>query len=179
MDKRVLIAGIVAGLAEYYDKTLSPSQLAMYSDDLSELEPQALALAVKRYRTDPKNDRFPLPARLKSMVQVQFDPDSEAAEAVSRIMAAIGRIGPYRESDARAAVGELGWAVVTQEGGWAHVCTLVTNENIGTLRAQWKTLAKVKYERARAGLTEAPSLPDAQDNVAQIRGLLRLPEMPK
>ena len=67
MKHREQISRIVAGLAEYYDKHLSVSQLAMYVEDLAGMDLERLAQAVREYRADPKNDRFPLPAKLRAL----------------------------------------------------------------------------------------------------------------
>lgn len=58
------ISRIITGLAEYYDKNLSPSQIKMYVEDLSHLSPDTLAIAVRAYRMNPDNVFFPLPAKL-------------------------------------------------------------------------------------------------------------------
>lgn len=63
-SNREQIAEIVGKLAEYYDKNLSRSQVAMYVEDLISLQPEQLVVAVQRYRRNPQNVFFPLPAKL-------------------------------------------------------------------------------------------------------------------
>lgn len=63
------IAQQVLGLAEYYDKTLSPGQIEMFVDDLEGIDFEQLKIAAKRYRTDPANVFFPLPAKLIALVE--------------------------------------------------------------------------------------------------------------
>jgi hypothetical protein len=143
VDRRAEISQIVIGLAEYYDKQLSVSQLAMYVEDLIDLSPKDLVDAVCRYRRDSKNERFPLPSKLRAALpQGGGDPESEAASIASRIAGAVSRIGPYQVPLAKSYIGELGWAVVKSEGGWEEVCQSYTYENQGTLKAQWRNLAK-------------------------------------
>jgi hypothetical protein len=63
------IAKTIGALAEYYDKKLTALQIAMYVEDLSALTPEQLNLAVKKYRTDPANVFFPLPAKLIALAE--------------------------------------------------------------------------------------------------------------
>lgn len=58
------ITKIVLAFAEYYDKTLSETQIQMFVEDLMGLSPDQLKMAVKKYRMDPANVFFPLPAKL-------------------------------------------------------------------------------------------------------------------
>lgn len=155
------MATIVIGLAEYYDKELSPAQVAMYVHDLKELDPQELFQAVIRYRNDPKNDRFPLPAKLKAMLIFPDSDDDQARDAASRIIAAISKFGPYQPKQAMEYMGELGWLVVQRQGGWLSVNETLTFQNQGILQAQWRDLALSLMKRSRLGLANrAPSLPE-------------------
>lgn len=157
------IAKIVIGLAEYYDKVPTAAQIEMYVQDLSSLTPQELIEAVKRYRNDPKNDRFPLPAKLKAMVKPPELDEDLAKEAAARIVGAVAKIGPYETERAKAYIGELGWEVVVRQGGWESVCIALDYHNQGTLQAQWRELALSLIRRTRIGLVEKPPmLPKAE-----------------
>lgn len=179
MDNRAAISQIITGLAEYYDKQLSVTQLAMYVEDLLDVEPSKLLAAVREYRRDGRNVFFPLPAKLKALAYPESDPEAEAVEAVSRIVQAVANIGPYRTEDARSFVGELGWLVVTRDGGWQNVCQNLTEENMGTLKAQWRQLAIAQHKRAKAGLVDAPALPTPQTGglIDMTKLLPRMPGM--
>ena len=65
---RAEIAQQIIGLAEYYDKTLSKNQIQMFVEDLENVDFEQLKFAIKKYRTDPKNVFFPLPAALLGLV---------------------------------------------------------------------------------------------------------------
>lgn len=146
MNKQAEIMKLVAALGEYYDKPLTPGQVAMYSQDLMVLEPEQLAQAINTYRNDPRNDRFPLPVKLKAMVGLAINPEDEAIQIAGRILSAIASIGPYRGQDAREAIGEIGWQVVQAEGGWQTICEIQTDD-IPIRKAQWRNLAKTFCER--------------------------------
>lgn len=146
MNKLAEIMKLVAALGEYYDKALTPGQVAMYSQDLMELEPAQLAQAIISYRNDPRNDRFPLPVKLKSMIGVAVNPEDEAIQIAGRILAAIASVGPYQGQLARESIGEVGWQVVQMEGGWQTICEIQTDD-IPIRKAQWRNLAKSLFER--------------------------------
>jgi hypothetical protein len=162
---------LVAALGEYYDKALTSTQIAAYTEDLMCLEPEDLAKAIVLYRNDPRHDRFPLPVKLKSMVGQSLNPEDEAILISGRILAAISRIGPYDSARARAAIGEVGWQVVECEGGWETLCEIQTDD-IPTRKAQWRNLAKSFLESPRQ---RSQGLTQIGENTIR----LSLPEMPK
>lgn len=168
MNPKLDIARIVIGLAEYYDKKLTPTQLDMYAEDLMELGASKLVQAVRLYRNDGRNDKFPLPSKLKAMVELQ--PDQQARDAVARIMTAISRIGPYQNAVAREFIGDLGWSVVTLQGGWEEVVKGVKDDNKGILNAQWRELAISLIKKNQLGLMdEKPGLEFKHSNPGQLK----------
>ncbi len=178
MNQRIEIGKLVIGLAEYYEKQLTTSQLDMYVDDLMEISPVELLQAIRAYRRDPKNVFFPKPAQLIASIR---QPDEQRArDAVARILTAISRIGIYRMNDAQAYVGELGWEVVRLQGGWEEVCKSITDENKAILQAQWRELAVSLINKERLGLTgEAPTLQfkPKTSSLESLSGMIQLPEV--
>jgi hypothetical protein len=176
--KRIQIAKLVAALGEYYDKPLTATQIAAYTEDLVDLEPEALSRAILAYRRDPKNDRFPLPAKLKELACPSMDPETNAVVAADLIVSSISKYGPDRGEDARKAIGELGWAVVQNNGGWDEVCRSIRSyEELPTMRAQLRNSAKAIQIRARAGVNHAPVL-QGPTGAPQIDVAKLLSEMP-
>lgn len=160
MTHRHKIATLVTGLAEYYNKTLTAGQIEMYVEDLISLSPEELHTAVRDYRRRPENKWFPLPAELIGLVRPDVSPEQNAIDAVSRIVESVSKFGPYRTVDAKSNIGELGWKVVQRDGGWINVCQNLTEDNLGTTRAQWREMAKSISARAHAGvLDSAPEIP--------------------
>ena len=177
MSLRTDIATIVMGLAEYYEKTLTDTQLAMYVEDLMDISPEDLLRAVRLYRRDGKNDRFPLPTKLRATLQPPDD--QRARDAVALIMTAICRIGNYRTKDAQAFIGELGWEVVKLQGGWEVVCS-ISEADKGMLQAQWRELAISLLNKHRLGISgEAPTLEFKQKKTGQLEALGPMLNIPK
>lgn len=152
MSYRTDVARVVTGLAEYYNKTLTETQLSMYVEDLMDLSPEDLVRACRMYRQDPKHEWFPLPNKIKAMLYLPDD--QRARESVARILTAVSRIGPYNSRQAREMIGELGWEVVKLQGGWEEICQTLSDENKGILQAQWRDLAISLVNRNRIRVSE-------------------------
>lgn len=176
MNKQAEIMRLVAALGEYYDKPLTPTQIAAYTEDLLCLEPGQLAQAIVTYRNDPRHDRFPLPVKLKAMIGAVVNPDDEAVQIVGRIVLAMSRIGYYRSDEAKVFIGDIGWRVVQADGGWENVCQTLT-EDLPIRKAQWRNLAKSFLESPRERLLALELKP--QNGLKQIGLSMVLKEIPK
>ena len=165
---RAEIKALIIQMSAYYGQKFEDPIILMYTEDLADLPVSEIARVMNELRRDPKITRFPLPAMIRDRLTPAVTPENEALEAISRVIAAVSNIGPYQIEKARAAIGELGWEVVKAEGGWENVCQNLTEDNIGMLRAQWKSIALAKMARAKAGLIDGPSLPEPAMQAKQI-----------
>jgi hypothetical protein len=164
------LKALIVATAMYYGHALPDQVLALYLEDLADLPFAAVVDAIKEARRDPKTTRFPLPAVIRAKIAPVESDDDLAIEAVSRVVAAVSRYGWCNSERARDFVGELGWRVVEMEGGWKTVCETLTQDNIGTLRAQWRNLARSSITRGKAGtLDVAPRLPEPKRGGELIR----------
>lgn len=145
--------------ASYYGRTLSEPVLNMYADDLQDLPVDLVIEAYRRYRRNPKNTQFPLPAQIRGIVAPEVDPDSAAREIAARITAAIPKFGWCNSNEARAYIGEVGWAVVERQGGWMYLCQHHGLELDPTaFQAQARELAKSQIVHSPAGMAKAIGL---------------------
>ena len=155
------IAQIVIAFAEYYDKVLSQTQLAMYVEDLLTISPEQLQAAVKQYRSDPRNDRFPLPAKLIAISKPVENEKDIGQIVAARILTGISKCGHNNHEQAKEFVGEIGWEVVRLQGGWANLCQL-SSDDLRQEQPRWRELAISISKRATLGtLHEAPRLPSS------------------
>lgn len=119
--------------------------------------------------------KFPTAKQIIERFAPVLDDDSQAREAAARIIAAASKFGSYRHDEAKGFIGDLGWYVVTMQGGWSTVCSQLTYDNKPTLQAQWRDLAKSAMVRSRAGtLGQAPGLPERK-----IGGLVGMSDIAK
>lgn len=118
------------------------------------------------------DDGFPSIAKLKRVIETGMNLDeSQVAEDVAgRIEAAIGRFGSTRDTDrVQEYIGEVGWVVVSQVGGWLRVCE-VTYDQLPSARRQWRELAAVVARKAQMGCVDTP--PSLNASESKIDGLI-------
>lgn len=153
-NKLAQIKLILTALAEYYRKPLTTNQLNMYAEDLMVLSLDELSTSIKRLRSNPDIEFFPLP----SLIIQQISPDlrDESIEATNRILEAMAKFGYSNFEKAKEYIGALGWRVVEREGGWQRICESTTNKEIPILKAQWRELAMSTIRRARSGADQQP-----------------------
>ena len=149
------LAGMVQGF------TLKVETIELYDQHLGPLGYDRVCTALDRIIVERSSrDPFPSIKEIRMIVDPELDPDQEAMVIASRITGAVARIGPYQSALARNMIGEVGWRIVQSEGGWENICQTLTYENQGTLKAQWRNLAKTFIDRGE-GLSvpriEAPS----------------------
>lgn len=171
--KRILLA-----LAEYFDKSLTESQLAMYSQDLSDLNAFEIERASVIYRKNPKNTRFPLPSALIAALHPEQDESTVAIDLATRLCALIEEKGyvwefsngngvapayaPY-PTFAEAVIGELGTValeVVQRFGGWRRIHDAYYDSDRTAFMAQLRDRVAAILKLSRSGhLHYRPSLP--------------------
>lgn len=156
--KLQLIKKLLVGLAEYYQTELTAGQLAMYAEDLEDLDLDQLGSAIKLIRRDPQNRFFPRPAVIREAITGSLR--DEAMEASNRIVEAISKYGYTNGIRARQFVGELGWRVVEREGGWENICRSISSyDELGIRKAQWRELCAATLRRGNIGADQnAPAL---------------------
>lgn len=146
-------------LANYYRTTLNKEQIQMYANDLQVLTIDEMVKAIQIYRADPKNEFFPLPGKLVSIIRPVENELDEGRVVAGRIMTAIGKFGSYRWMDAKVWMGELAENVVLLQGGWKSICEL-DSEQIKAEQPRWRDMAVTLSKRSKLGkLHEAPALP--------------------
>jgi hypothetical protein len=146
----------------FYDAPVNEQKVKMFAAELADLPIERLAQAFAAFRQEKGRRQMPMPADLRARVQpTSVSDESIAIEAVSRVVTAISKFGPYRQADAKEYVGELGWAVVHRQGGWQEVCQV---EIVGVFQSQALKVARAVLEQSRAGLLDrAPELPEGPD----------------
>jgi hypothetical protein len=105
-------------------------------------------------------EEFPSIKKLKYLIETGMANEQEIADDVSaRIEHAIGAYGYTNPGEAQKYIGEIGWTVIDQLGGWNNACEVLIND-LPSARRQWRELAKVVNVKKRTGtLDQAPKLP--------------------
>lgn len=150
------IKEIIVLTAAYYGVTIKPEVLAMYAEDLSDLDPAEVLDAYKTYRRDPKNKTMPLPAHIREIIQPTVSPDAMAREIAGRCMEAVKEFGWPSPEKARAFIGEEGWSVIRSVGGWQHFCEELGVEiNPQTFYAQCRERVRDQIQFNRGQIQKA------------------------
>lgn len=172
MDRKHFLTKLVL-LAEMCSKTLSADLIAVYDQNLAGLGYAKLCAALDELMLSRRDrDGFPAIRTIRETAQPAVSPEHEAIEASNRIVEAISKIGYARETEAEEFIGPLGWMIVQREGGWVSLCERVQMDELPTLKAQWRELAKALQGRALAGrLYDPPALPLPQSMQDEIKRL--------
>lgn len=157
-EQKSFVSRAIGGLAEYYEKSLTPLQLEMYVEDLLDLSQEDLIKAIRLYRNDPEKKFFPRPAELKGVLSPTDE--EKAQDAVTRIVYALKQWGdpyghqPEKQERAKNYLGTLGWKIVEREGGWAAMSNL---PEVGpVVQSQWRRSAVSFMKTTKLGIEDEP-----------------------
>jgi len=116
---------------------------------------------------------WPAPATIKRLCLGTDQNDEElAADIAGRIWGAIVDCGRPNAIAAQKRIGELGWEVVKQNGGWFSICEGATFKNQPSLMKQWRETAMSLSKRFHnRGYDLPPALPFGDRSDALKRAL--------
>ena len=171
------LKALITLTSAFYGVKIEPVVIQMYADDLAGLDFHAVCGAVNEIKRDPKTNRFPFPAVIRDRISPAVTDESESLIAVNKVIEAVAKYGWNGQAAAQLFIGELGWLLVSLEGGWLRVCESLDADNLNTTRAQWRGLAQALIKRSKAGLTAPPSLPGPRSGALSAL-TTKLPEFP-
>ncbi|CAB4152809.1 hypothetical protein UFOVP610_29 [uncultured Caudovirales phage] len=141
------IKEIIILTANYYSKTLNSQVLEMYVEDLADYETSKVIEAYKKYRKDPKNKFFPLPAQIIEIINPTVSKEARSQDVAARIRESVSRFGHSNAKEAQMYIGSEGWNIVRRFGGWSYICQeLGSSISVDTFYAQCRELAKSDIE---------------------------------
>lgn len=149
--------------AAYYGRQLSDEIVNLYVQDLSSVSEKDAIEALNVWRSNPQNKVAPLPSNILQIVNPEkhIGPRKIASEIAGRVTAAVPKFGWANPTEAREYVGELGWSVVEDRGGWAYLCQhLGLQLNPSIFEAQCRDHVEARIEMA-GGLEKAQLLASA------------------
>ena len=117
---------------------------------------------------------FPPPATLKRFCIDIYDTDEDIGlDIANRIENAIGTYGYMNHKGAKGYIGERGWAVVEQLGGWVRVCDIQSFDQMPSLRANWRKLATLDSKRVNTkGENKPAALPKRNKTAIETAKML-------
>ena len=109
---------------EFYDKELSAGALQLYWDCVKKFSMEDFRMAMSSCLTNPDKGQFmPKPADI--IRQLEGSNQNQAAVAWSKVMEAIGRVGPYKDvvfDD------PIIHRAISDMGGWIHLCGMTDDD---------------------------------------------------
>lgn len=164
-DNKKLFAKAVFLLARECGKELDEELLKFYVRAVTpygfEKATEAIHYVLLSRRT---NAPFPSPRDIVEIID--GDTEDSADSIANRMVGAIAKFGSYDPKGARAYMGEDGWKVIQDSGGWSTLCQTMRSDQTPTYRSQWKKileseLAQKKQQRllSQARLSLAPAKP--------------------
>lgn len=193
-ENRKRIAYELEAMSVYYSKQLNPQALSMMVSDLEDLPSDLVLMAIKKYRQDPRNKTFPLPAQIREIIYPRTDDRAVAVELSRKLLKALNKHGwswehgyyhngkPYFEDDRgnvfpsfREAVvselGEVGWDIIESRGGWQNFSTMANEQEEGIYQAQLRDQIESVIKNKKAGLDVSKySLPNPE--VESVKALI-------
>lgn len=122
-QQRELLAKQLIACAAYYQRPFPDAVLAMYVEDLEDLDFEKVMEALKVYRRDPRNRAMPLPAQIRDILTPAVTHAQVGREVSALILEAITKFGYANSADAQEYIGSIGWSIVKSFGGWNYLCT--------------------------------------------------------
>lgn len=162
--------------AELYQREFSEAAARLLVEDLAEFPPGAVLQALSRCRKELRT--FPTVSEIAGRIPgCAIDPKHQAQLIAGKILKCITRLGPYKAREVHAELGDVGWEVVQQSGGWETICSL-TDRDVSMNRAQWVRLSESLLE---SGFTDRPKqIEQTPPGAFDVKKLLRdMPEEEK
>lgn len=189
MNKKKEISKLLVYLAAYYGRKLEDITVSMMADDLIDLEFAQVTAAAEKWRKNPANKFFPIPAQLREIVEGPAQtPKQNAIETTAKLIAAVkrydytwqlrlvgGYIGGSFQAEFRHKLGDLAWIVVSRFGGWQMFCESFWSTDEGIFRAQLREAVEAIGVKFEADLISADNYPalekkiDSRDSIPLVK----------
>jgi hypothetical protein len=164
---------LLAALATLARVDLTPAVIALYDTALEPLgyENAIRVLQKLACKTSPRTGLPTIDEIRAELGARELTIDEKARQVAALIANKIASVGGYNTSRAERELGDVAWEVVGRYGGWQAVCSMADQDNLDTLMAQWRELAKGTLSCAHVpGGNEPPRLPPAPTR----RGMLQI-----
>lgn len=207
-DQRKELALIIISTASYYGRQFERSVISMMIDDLKDLSFSEITNAYSVYRRDPKNSAFPLPAKIREIINPTASSRDLANTMARKIDKAISKFGwnwehgqsvngeIYFEGGGRyhwtfkeaviAELGEIGYHTIASRGGWLSVRNASNEMDEGQFIAQMRDQIESSYNLQRQGIDITQiEMPKGNvqeigfNNESNVHKLTMLKEIPK
>lgn len=151
-------------LTQWAPKEIDRDLCMIWLNVLKDFTDQQIRDAFLKAATDLTE--WPAPATIKRLCLGCNKSDEEIGQDIaSRIEGAIYKFGYTSPERAKEYIGDLGWHVVEQFGGWPRICEIETDQ-LPSSRKQWRELAAIVAKNFYTkGDNLPPSLPEKKNPI--------------
>ncbi len=143
-------------LAKVCDYQLPMELLALYDRALSRFGYDRATTAIEEAIIQRRgNDRMPSIGDLVDRCSPQILETDSAVDVAARIWGAISKFGWANATLAHDWIGEVGWHIVSINGGWQRICETAQSKDVGVWKAQLRDHAAAALRRHKAGVLGA------------------------
>lgn len=153
------LLGAIATLAKI---DLTPQVIALYDNALAPLGYDNVIRVLQKLacKTSPRTGIPTIDDIRAELGSRESSIDEKARQVAALIANKIAAVGGYNTARAKDELGDVAWQVVERYGSWQAVCAMADLDNLNTLMAQWRELAKSILASAHVpGSTDPPRLP--------------------
>ena len=125
--------------------------------------------------------RLPTINEVECFAKQKLSAQEEAQRSVDLIAESIVKFGYTNPESAKNYIGELGWQLVQELGGWNNLCAIESFKELEYAKIGWRKTAEILHKRASLGvidykpkLTESPSHKEIAPGLSFENGQLRL-----
>lgn len=135
-------------LAKECGKELSDDLVDVYAAALAPMGFDNATMAIKFVLINRRsNEPFPTPRELMDAIPSD---DAMCPDTIANRMAgAITKFGSYNYKDAQKYIGEAGWKIICESGGWSQLCMHSRPDQMPILKSQWRKQLEAMAARER------------------------------
>lgn len=169
-DFKATVGQLATALTKWAPDFRDDATMRVWWKLVIDLDPDRLAEACDTAARTLK--AFPAPVELMEIYHGNpLDDDAVGQDVSEKIEAAIPLFGYTNPDGAREYIGDVGWAIVQDHGGWSVLCE-TTYDDLITLRKLWRDAARNRFKKMRAfGVDEPIGVPPKAQEWFAVRYL--------
>lgn len=165
--RNVKIIKIVTACANVANKQIDDFGMDIWVESMMNMTDEEFDRALEFLRTCYREQRLPKITDVESYAKQQLAGEEESQRAVDLIAEAIIRYGYTNPDRAKAYIGEFGWKLVSEIGGWTNICSIESMRDLDFAKTSWLKTAKILHKRAALGIIDKkPELPKPSNQIA-------------
>lgn len=155
-NERIELGNQIGMTALFYGVEIEQNRLTMILNywESTNIAPPTIIAAYKRFMEESKNQRFPPPAEIMSIIRPKADAHDIGVVTAAKVVQAVSKFGYNNQEDAYAFIGPAGVDAVRRFGGWLYICeNLGVTIDVTTFQAQVREITKSEIKLNALGVS--------------------------